>query len=190
MKLIPLHGRHGEGKFVKVDDEDFERLSQRSYCIGHTASQPKWKSFQIVRGVRSRLYGLHDTITLAEDVLQVTNNPNKIILFKNRDYFDFRKENIEFVTLSTHRAWEHRTFAPTSIKKHSQYRGVCKTSKKNTYSFKKGKIWRGFISRRQSGIVKQYSKLFYSEKEAAKWRDEMAVKLYGEGHCYLNFPKK
>jgi hypothetical protein len=28
MKLVPLHGKNGEGKFVKVNDDDFDELNQ------------------------------------------------------------------------------------------------------------------------------------------------------------------
>lgn len=37
-KLIPLHGKHGKGKFAIVDDEDYGWLSEyRWYC-----TRPAW----------------------------------------------------------------------------------------------------------------------------------------------------
>lgn len=89
MKQIALSGKHGLGKFVLVDDEDFERLNKwRWFCTryGYAA-----------RTIHSKRPNRIDkTFFMHREVNQTPDN-----LFTdhiNRDRLDNRKENLRTVT--------------------------------------------------------------------------------------------
>ncbi len=49
MKLIPLKGKYGEGKFAKVDDEDFDKLKGHSWYVneGYVLTYHKGKRIRM-----------------------------------------------------------------------------------------------------------------------------------------------
>ena len=84
MKLIPLSGKNGDGKFVKVDDEDFEKYGRLKWHLsaGRYAARKNGK-----RGVY-----LHRLITNAPQDMVVDH--------KNHDTLDCRKSNLRICSQS------------------------------------------------------------------------------------------
>lgn len=107
MKTIPLKGKHGDGKFALVDDEDFERLSQFSWCVS-----------TLGYAVFSRRNG-SKVVTTFMHLLVVPKADNKHVDHINRDKLDNRKENLRSVPVSVNIHNSNRT----KISK-SGYRGV------------------------------------------------------------------
>jgi hypothetical protein len=81
MKLIPLSGGKGKGKFSIVDDADFEWLSRFTFCYTHGYAQTS------IGNKRRYLHGLLLPPKLPLHVDHI-----------NRDKLDNRRANLRYVT--------------------------------------------------------------------------------------------
>lgn len=92
MKLIPLT----QGKFSKVDDEDFERF-------GHLKWSAHWrrstKSFYAVRNTPIDKNGGKHTIQLSRAIMEVTDRKIRVD-HKNHDTLDNQRGNLRICTVS------------------------------------------------------------------------------------------
>ena len=147
-----------------VDDEDFERVNQYNWvCITKDTSIEVHSRFKMLGEKRSKLH------TLSKFVLNIDIEKGKCIWHKNRNFFDFRKENLIIIdqekVLHLSRGKRNGT---------SKYKGV-------HYS-KRRKEWITQV-RYKGELV--YHGNFKNEDEAALAYNEQALKFFGE-LCYLN----
>jgi len=147
--LVPL----SKGKFAKIDREDVKLVGAHSwsYALDHART--------IINGKNVRLH-----------LFLMGKRKRCHINFKNGDPLDFRRENLERVTVKFIQQRRGKIKAPTS----SRFKGVSwhSTSEK----------WESYIRKNK---VKKYLGSFDSEHEAAKAYNEGALKYFG-GHAFLN----
>jgi hypothetical protein len=158
MKLLPIHG----GIFAEIDDEDFDRLSKFKWHL----SKRKNGSFYVVRnqrfGLKTKVFYLHREIMYASTGLLIDH--------RDRNVLNNKKSNLRFCTQSQNLMNRKR---PQNCKE--KYRGI----------YKDGNKWGATIKFGGKCIKLGY---FYSPEEAAKVRDEAAIKYHGE-FAVLNFPQ-
>lgn len=159
MKLLPLHGKRGEGKFAEVDDELFDLLNNWKWSLTKNgyASRCSWKN-----GKRVRIY-LHRFVTNCPEGKYVDHiDGNKL---RNT------KVNLRIVTCS------QNGMNRKSGKTTSKYKGI-------TIDVTTGN-WRARITRdKKIFSIGSYK----TELEAAKAYDRKAIELFGE-YAKLNFPE-
>jgi hypothetical protein len=110
MKLIPLGGRRCPHQgFAKVDDEDYERLNQHKWSIGH-------------HGYVTRFGGtrMHREVFRTASSLQVDH--------RNGDKLDNQKHNLR---KSSHA--QNQQNRPKNVNNTSGYKGVARVSGAKTY---------------------------------------------------------
>jgi hypothetical protein len=161
-KLIPLGGKRGAGLFVKVSPEDYELVSQFSWCLNSDGYARTYVPDQSKRR-RQREIKMHRLINDTPSGFQTDHI--------NRDRLDNRRENLRTCTNSQNQM-------NTAIKGAVPYRGV---------SFNKRKVTKPWIARvTRDGVIHNLG-YFDSPEEAAKVYDRVAKKLLGE-FANLNFP--
>lgn len=164
MKEIPLT----QGKFAKVDDEDFERVNQFKWC-----AVKRRDVFYAIRSIKingkwTKQY-MHRFITNAK--------PGKEVDHENNDGqdsgLDNRKSNLRFCTRAQNLCNQRKQKRASS-----KYKGV--------YWQAGRKKWRAQI---QANGRKICLGVFDSEEEAARTYDRAALKLFGE-FARLNLPEQ
>lgn len=166
MKLIPLRGKHGVGKFATVDDEDYEFLMQWNW----RAAKGK-RTFYAVRG---KIYGE----TWMHRLLNKT--PNGIMTdHKDRDGLNNQKENLrdsdKYQNGSNRRARKDGA---------SKYLGV--TRKKQKKVLVSGEVkyyymWYAAITvNGKSNYISDFPYTEEGERSAALAYNEAAIKYHGE----------
>ena len=159
MREIPL----SQGKFAKVDDDDFQRISKYkwSYINGYA------KRAQYREDGERRLYGLHRFI------MGLSMESDLMVDHINGDKLDNRKENLRICT----KGQNNNNHGPKNRlgKSTSKYKGV--SYKKDTV-----KKWRARIAveGREINLGR-----FSSEIEAARAYNDAAIKYFGE-YAWLN----
>lgn len=155
MKKIPVR----QNKFAIVDDEDYAILSKHQICINNGNDH-----LYIV------LWSKNKNLTIPVTHLITKYNSQYVIVHKNKDFLDCRKENLLFIPYSS---WVHgfSNNYVKSIKKTSIYRGVSFCDKSNSK-----KNWKGQLCYHNI----RYAKRFNTEIEAARWYNEKAKELFGE----------
>ena len=158
-KQIPLGGKHGQGKFALVDDEDYERLSKYNWYTGNGYAL----RCEIVNG-RKKDYRMH------REVLCLPDDSPLMPDHKNHDKLDNRKENLR---IATQKENSRNSRAP-NMPKDSKYKGVIWSKKDGLWSsviVADGKqFWHG---------------LYTTQREAAIAYNEAAVQRFGE-FAFLN----
>jgi hypothetical protein len=157
MKLIKLT----QGKFAKVDDEDFERISAFKWRVysrkGHDTNY-------VVRSQYDYETGKTSQISMHREVMKIQGR----IDHRNHDGLDNQKANLRPCTHAQNMMNRQRQ------KNHSnKYLGVYKTKK-------------GYGARIWSKGKTVLLGVFETEIKAAKIRDLKAIELRGE-FAYLNF---
>lgn len=181
MKLIPLHGLLGKGKFAIVDDCDFERLSKHYYYIGQGVGRESMTGIMTnVRteeiqnypsgGRRWRRTYLHDLIIGYKKGMNVKQ--------LNGDKLDFRRENLRHV--------EHAKVLWGSKKRKRHGNGVPTSKYKGVRQME---AWRKkrWIAQIQCNKKRYWLGYFYTEEDAAHAYDTKAEELFGE-YARFNFP--
>jgi len=84
MKLIPLHGKDGEGKFAQVDDTDFDELNKYHWYVNNSGY-----AFR-----REKVIFMHRQIIKADD------KQIEVVDHVNRNPLDNQKKNLRPATKS------------------------------------------------------------------------------------------
>lgn len=169
MKKIKLIGKHGEGKFALVDNENyyflnkwnwtaqFVKRNNNYYAIRHEGKRGERKCFMMHR------------------VIMKLTNPKILVDHANGNGLDNRKNNLRKSTYSQNAI---NCGKPKLNKKQSStYKGVCYIEIKNF-----NKNWNVRISVNGKRI---YIDTYLTEVEAAKAYNKAAKKYHGE-FAYLN----
>jgi hypothetical protein len=161
MKLIPL----SQGKFAKVDDQDYGRLIPL-----------KWYAQRTIRGTwyakHSRRDGKGGFIhILMHRYLMGLDKGHPFVDHVNLDSLDNRRINLRVANGSENMA--NRRAPANNI---SGFKGVCWDSTEQK--------WR--VSIMKNGIARRLG-YFTSKIEAANAYDDAAIEVFGE-YSHLNFP--
>jgi len=154
-KEIELRGRNGKGKFIIVDDADYEWLNQYGWYLirGSVQSNPRW----LVAPDGSRLISRI-----------IMNAPKGVIVdHKNRNKLDNRRENLRLATRTQNN--QNRT---PSKKTKSGYKGVV--------WHKESQLWSAKIIINKKIISLGY---YPTKEEAAEQYNIAAQKYFGEFAC-------
>ena len=152
MKQISI----SKGKIALVDDDDYDFIIKNkwSFSAGYAIRRRTIK-------VDVNLYKF-ETLSMHRVIMGVTDSDILI------DHIDGNKLNNQKSNLRL--ANKSQNGANRKTKKH-KYLGVS--------PLKNGKFL-AHIQVRINNQTEKYNKIFNNENEAAKWRDEMAIKLHGE----------
>lgn len=175
VKRIPLSGRRGAGRFVLVDDADFEWLSKYSWCLAArpTKTNPLrgYASRGVTAGGNAALILMHREILN----LQVGEQADHI----DRDGLNNTRANLRKATAAENcqnqGSSNIRNGQPTS----SQYKGVGFFERPG-----RRKHWTAHITVDRKRKTIGY---YLTEIEAARGYDEAAKRLHGD-FAWLNFP--
>ena len=156
MKQIPLKGKYANGRFILVDDEDYEKISKSSWSILDKNND------YATATIDSKKVMLHRYLMDCPKGLCVDHI--------NLDTLDNRKENLRICTHSENNR-NKKPYGSTS-----KYKGVRKAGKK----------FRACIEQKNKGKRTRYSLgTFDTEVEAAAAYNAKAKELFGE-FAYLN----
>lgn len=154
MKKIPLT----QGKFAKVDDSDFEWLSQWRWCA------IKWgNTFAAIRNRARDNKGKQGTVYMHRMVMGLKKGQNLQTDHINHNGLDNQRKNLRKCTAQQNQ-WNYTK--PSN--KSSIYKGVCKH---------KSGGWTAYINKNK---IHRYLGYYRTEKEAATAYNTAALKLFGE----------
>ena len=157
MKMIPLNGKHGKGKFALVDDEDYEELMKHRWYLSTNGYAKRGK---VIDGIYVEIR-MHRVLTMCDKHLFVDHI--------NHEPLDNRKSNLRKCTPS-----QNNMNCRSAVGSTSKFKGV---------SLKKGgSKFQSTIRYNKKSIYLGY---FASELEAAKAYNAKAKELFGE-FAYLN----
>lgn len=166
MKLIPLYGVNGIGKFAEVDDEDYDFLM-------------KWRWFGIYAKTSSNYYaqcnynlGNGKWTNRKMHHLIIDKKSGFIIDHKDRNGLNNQKSNLRYCTPSQNamNKCNHTGSA-------SQYKGVCIRRHKHSKSIK----WQSQITINKKRItIGNFPYTKEGEIQAALLYNEYAIKYFGE----------
>lgn len=154
---IPLQN----GEYAIVDKEDYERVSKYNWVLSNDS--------QNTLRVTARNPALRRNVRLNHFVLKLDDRKRSIVIHKNKDKLDFRKENLEI----TH---EETGFYISGARQgsKSKYKGVG--------WYERDKKWQAMIMVNGKAI---YLGRYETEEEAARIYNNAALKHFGE-HAFQN----
>lgn len=162
---IALSGKHGEGKFAIVDDEDYARVSQYDWYFAKDGYVFRLEYIRLEDGrYRQHRVWLHRFVLVAPLSVLVDH--------KNRDKLDNTRLNLREANRSQNAA-NSPPRAGTSA-----YKGVSWVKSRS--------VWKASI-----GVNGHYSTLgqFDNEIDAALAYDQAALRVWGE-FARVNFPDR
>lgn len=160
MKRILMSGKNGNGKHAKVDDEDFERLSEYSW-------------YMVSRGNSyAARFEEKKTRYLHREIMGIAVGERVEIDHINRDKLDNRKSNLRICTRG-----QNQVNKPIQKNNTSGYKGV-------SWNKRLGR-WVAYIS--ENGKAKQLG-LFNTKEEAAMAYNKKCIEVSGK-FAYLNIIK-
>lgn len=169
MRTIYVESRKYGKKEIKVDDEDYDYLTQWKWCVG-----PRGPNKELYASRADRTTGSLVTISMHRFIMK-ENDPSVFIDHWDHDTLNNCKSNLRKATvrqsIRNRRKWAN-TFS--SFKGVSEY---VSSSKSNTYRFFRARI---MIDRKMKSLG-----LFHSELDAAIAYNEAAIKYHGE-FAHLN----
>lgn len=164
MKLIPLSGKKGSGKFAMVDDEDYDFLIKYKW---HVTTSPH------------NIYASHSSKGKRISMHRLLMNPPSGMQVDHKDHngLNNQKSNLRVCTKSQNQMNKTAVFGRSS-----RYLGV---SVLNQFDKKSGKIYRSYraqiqISKGKTHIISKFPYNEWGEIEAAIAYNEAAKKIYGE----------
>lgn len=164
MRIIPLTGKNGRGRFVLVDDKDFFCLSQYGWFVSGGRAGKEYVSTNMYIGGKLKKVLLHRFLL---------GFPDGVVDHINGCTFDARRRNLRVCThienCRNHRKYRRRGGYS------SKYVGVC---------LHQGR-WATYICSEINRSV--FVASFDTEIEAARAYDTKAYELFGE-FAKLNFP--
>lgn len=176
MKIIKINSpKYGNFK-VKVDDGDYEYLTQFTWIIVKTATKKLWYA---QRTVYDKLNKKYFTIRMTRDILKL-KNPSLFVDHIDRDGLNNQRKNLRVVNK------QQNCFNRSSLKGvKSKYKGV--SMKQNTSNIK---FW--FSAIKYNYINYHLGKFPYTKEGeiAAAKRYDLAAKYFFEEFANLNFKEK
>jgi len=159
MKVIPLKGKHGIGKFALVDDEDYYGLIRWKWQVNYYGYVFRHDYDPITQKVRC--------VYLARFLMNAPKG--SLVHHIDHDPLDNRRENLQICD-------KVQNAQSSVVREGRKYKGV---------SFhKSAQAWEAYI---QVDKKKIYLGVFTNEIEAAKEYDRAATEYFGE-FALLNFP--
>lgn len=167
MKLIPLYGKYGEGKFAMIDDEDYELVSQYRWRGSEPNSKGSIyaKTNLYIGNYTQKLFSMHKL------VMDLVGRKDIILDHINNNTLDNQKSNLRIATPRQNT----QNMRIKTNKLRSQYKGVC---------WQKSQC----IARIQVDGESIYLGSFYNEEDAAKAYDYAAIQYFKE-FANINFPQ-
>jgi hypothetical protein len=156
MKQIPLT----QGKYAIVDDEDYHYLSRFEWF-----SASDGKDFY---ARRKHSHSGNDQY-LGMEAMIISPKPYSVIIHKNKDTLDYRKENLTYESYSVKRHHADKMLGKTT----SKYKGV--SFRKTGHP--KGKPWSSIIYKDRKSF---YLGCYVKEEEAGIAYNKKAKELYGD----------
>ena len=160
MREIPLHGKYGDGKTVKVDDEDYEILSKRRWHVDN-CGYARCHELKTVDPCRP--------VLLMHRLVMRIVGERKMIDHVNGDKLDNRKENLRICTNQQNMCNRDKLVHKKEGARHSMYKGV--------RGYGNNGKWVARIS--VDGKAKHIG-VYETEKEAALAYNMEAIKLQGQ----------
>lgn len=152
MKLIPLSGKHGVGKFTKVSNKDYPYLKKYAW-YGHPGRRTLY--------ARANISGSH---ILMHRFIMKTDDSNLLVDHRNRIGLDNQRRNLRVCANEQNRM--------------NSYAHIDSTSKFNGVSWdKSNKKW---IAKLQKGGEVFWGGRFDTEIDAARKYNKMASKRFGK----------
>lgn len=165
MKLIPIAGPAGKDKFIKVDDEDFDELSEYVWYM-HKTGYPESSHY----GKRIKAHRLVMGAKVGDDWVDHRDN----------DPLNNQKSNLRFCTPQQNSHNSPKRIYPNTNQHH--YKGVYFS--KDAERKRKPSKWHVVIVHNGKHMSFGYHK---TAEEAARVYDREIIKLRGKW-AYLNFP--
>lgn len=160
MRLIPLGGKHGKGRFAKVDDADFDRVNQYKWFL-QKIGYVEYAVVDIIEDGKRKYVYMHRLI------LDKELSGNQRVDHRDGDGLNNQRENLRACTGSQNCINKGKNKNNTS-----GYKGVILHK-----GDKRKKKWKAQIKVDRKVIVVGY---FLTKEEAAKAYDEAALKYFGE----------
>lgn len=153
--LLPLYGKYGEGKYAKIDKDDFEKLSEYRWWVNrHGYAYTSMKvGYRQYKNIQMHRFILNES------------NQQVIIDHRNRDKLDNQKGNLN----KTDRSFNAMNATQNNSRKLSKYRGV-------TYHKTQRKWYTQLKFRGHSYNLGSYSK----EEDAAKAWNFWVLRICGD----------
>lgn len=159
LKMIPLRGKWGKGRFALVSIEDYEQISKHKYYVGKHGYAVR----DVVRDGKKMAILMHREIMGFPEGKEVDH--------KNRNKLHNFRSNLRICN-SSQNSCNTRKFHHNST---SKYKGI--------YWSNERKCWR--VELKHNG-VKYHGGSFDSEDEAALAYNILVIKHHGTEFCYLN----
>ena len=161
-RLIPLHGKHGTGKYAIVDADQFAKISKHRWTMNANGT-----GYPVAKAV---IDGERRTLSIAREILDCPDG--LVVDHINGDTLDNRVSNLRICTQGQN---ARNRGATRNSRRQSRYKGVRRHYRK----------WQARIGVNYRVL---HIGLFETEREAAEAYDRAARKHFGK-FARLNFPE-